>query len=386
MMTWIDALIDQLDRVDAPVLSLYLDVNPAHADNLKEGYRIRTENALKSAGAPRALLDAILAHFTGDPPHRRGRTLVLFATEDPDALFEVHYLQVDLPLTAEGDRVIARWGAPYVAPLLLARDDYERYAVVYMDRTRWRYYEVYLGEIAEVQEAFLDLDTEAWRRMTEPTAGSPALPAAGGGQDLYEARVEAWVHRFYKDTAALLEKALAARDTQRLILCGPEEPRIAFEKVLPRSVQDKVVARLPGLPHPDASPAQVLAHVEDAIEAAERAGEMALLERIRERGVRGLADVLTALQGGRLFTVAVPWSFEALARTVYRCPVTGFVGADEATIEAVCPPGSSPQPVRLDDVLPELALSRGTRLEFVRGEAARWLTEEMGGIAGLRRW
>ncbi|GIV57737.1 MAG: peptide chain release factor 3 [Rhodothermaceae bacterium] len=386
MKHWIDTLAEQLEAQEAPVLSLYLDVNPAHADNLKEGYRIRAENAMKAAGVPQALIDEVVARFEADPPHKHGRTLVLFATEDPEALFETHYLQVDLPLVSEMERVIARWGVPYVAPLLLVRDDYERYAVVYMDRERWRYFDVYLGEIEEVKEAFLAVDTTEWRKLTEPAAGSPAIPAVGAGHDLYEDRVEAWVHRFYKQAAELLEKAMTARGAQRLILCGPEERRVAFEEVLPKAVREKVVARLSGLPYPDASPAQVLDHIEDAIEEAERAGEVALLGRIREHGVWGLNDVLLALQEGRLYTVAVPWTPRVLRETVYRCPETGFVGVDEAAVQAACTPGATLETARLDEVLPELAVRHGSHLEFVRGEAERLLTDEMGGIAGLRRW
>ncbi|GIV59861.1 hypothetical protein GQ464_004035 [Rhodocaloribacter litoris] len=382
----IDILAAQLETLDAPVLSLYLDVNPAHADNLAEGYRIRAENAMKAAGVPRALIDEVVARFQVDPPHRHGRTLVLFATEDPGVFFETHYLQVDLPLVSEMERVVARWGVPYVAPLLLARDEYERYAVVYMDRARWRYFDVHMGEIEEVKEAFLAVDTTAWRRLTEPAAGSPAVPAVGTGHDLYEDRVEAWVHRFYKDAAGLLEKAMAARGAERLILCGPEERRVAFEEVLPKAVREKVVARLAGLPYPDAAPAQVLAHIEDAVEEAERAGEMALLGRIREHGVWGLGNVLPALQEGRLQTVVVPWSPRVLFETVYRCSETGLVVSDEATAVRTCAAGTAPEHVRLDEVLPGLALRHGSRLEFVRGEAERLLTEEMGGIAGLRRW
>ncbi|WP_456425035.1 VLRF1 family aeRF1-type release factor [Rhodocaloribacter sp.] len=386
MEDWIDTLHEQLGAYEAPILSLYLDVNPAHAENLREGYRIRAENAMKRAGVPGALIDEVVARFRQDPPHRYGRTLALFAAEDPGELFEMRFLQVDLPLVSEVDRVIARWSAPYVAPLLLARDDYERYAVVYMDRARWRFFEVHMGEIEEVREAFLEIDTTEWRRLTEPTGGSPAMETVGIGKDLYESREEAWVHRFYKKNAALLEKAMAARGAERLILCGPEERRAAFEAVLPGTPAGKVVARLPGLPHPEASPAQVLDHVADAVEQAEREGELALLDRIAERGVWGLDAVLQALQEGQLYTVAVPWTPKVLFTTVHRCPETGFVAVDAATAEAACTPGQAPAPVRLDEALPERAVTHGSRLEFVRGEAERRLVDTMDGIAGLRRW
>ena len=386
MEDWIDTLQEQLGEYEAPILSLYLDVNPAHAENLKGGYRIRAENAMKKAGVPGALIDEVVARFKEDPPHRYGRTLALFAAEDPGELFEMHFLQVDLPLVSEVDRVIARWSKPYVAPLLLVRDDYERCAVVYMDRTRWRFFEVHMGEIEEVKEAFVEIDTTEWRRLTEPTGGAPAMETVGVGKDLYEGREEAWVHRFYKKNAALLEKAMAARGAERLILCGPEKARAAFEAVLPKATAGKVVARLPGLPHPEASPAQVLDHVADAVERAEREAERALLDRIAENGVWGLDAVLRALQEGRLFSVAVPWTPKVLFTTVHRCPETGFVAVDAATAEAACAPGRAPAPVRLDEALPDLAVTHGSRLEFVRGEAERRLVETMDGIAGLRRW
>ncbi len=386
MENWIDTLKEQLDQHQPPVLSLYLDVNPANPGNLKEGYRIRAEDAMKAAGVPRALIDEVVARFKADPPHRYGKTLALFAAEDPEDLFEMHFLQVELPLVSEIDRVIARWSEPYVAPLLLVKDDYERYAVVYMDRERWRLFEVYMGEIEEVKEAFVGIDTTEWRKLTEPTGGSPDVGVVGLGKDHFEHRKEAWVHRFYKKNADLLEKAMAALGAERLILCGPEERRAEFEEVLPKAVAEKVVARLTGLSHPDASPAEVLEHVSEAIEQAEREGELALLERIAEKGVWGIDSVLLALQEGRLYTVAVPWSPKVLFTTVHRCPGTGFTAVDAEKAQAACTPGTTPESVRFDEVLPGLAVTHGARLEFVRGEAERKLTETMDGIAGLLRW
>jgi Bacterial archaeo-eukaryotic release factor family 10 len=44
--------------------------------------------------------------------------------------------------------------------LLYVIDESERYGVVFIDESRWRFFEVFLGEIEEIANAFLDLSGE----------------------------------------------------------------------------------------------------------------------------------------------------------------------------------------------------------------------------------
>jgi peptide subunit release factor 1 (eRF1) len=68
------------------------------------------------------------------------------------------------------------------------------------------------------------------------------------------------------------------RGFTRLLLMGPEEHTKLFLGYLPKRLKEKVVAELPSLPHPGASPGEVLKRLEPVLEEVERQAEVRLLE------------------------------------------------------------------------------------------------------------
>lgn len=369
----------------APLLSLYLSVNPANPDNSGKAYVLRAREALERLEVPPALTKKVLERLQHYIP--QGRTRALFVAED---LFEDYHLQVELPLLEPHAGVEAHWGPPYLAPLLFALEEYQRYGVVHMDQERLRLFEVFLGEIEEVADAFRLLDTHDWRYLGEDRTGTPGRSAApatsqagvaargGSGKDHYQRRVDEWSQRFFREAGAILQQQMTERGLERLILLGvPEEARQA----LPRPVAEKVVALLPPLHTATPSPAEVLKTVSVTIEEVERREEEALLLQVREKGVGGLEQVLNLLQEGRLQYVLVPWHLQEKA---WRC-ADGWVGSSSLDAQAHGP-DQPVEEVELKRVLPELAARYGTALEFVHGEAAQRLQSELGGLAGMPRW
>ncbi len=370
-----------------PMLSLYVATNPADPNvtefaggSKSKPYVIRAKDTMKSLGVPAELQKRVLDRLEHDVV--RGRTRALFASEDGIDVFD---LNVDLPVVklAYGE-LEARWGEPYVLPLLLALDEYERYAVVLLDEERWRLFEVHLGEARELADAFRAVDPGAWRQLAEAKPATPVGVAArgGGGHDRFDRRMLAWTHRFYRQLAAETARRLEQMGAERLILMGvPEETRY-FAELLPKAVRERVVARLP-LPARGSkvTAAEVLAEVEDALEQVERAEEAKLLERVREEGVWGVEQVLEDLQLGRVYVLVMPWRPEG---EVWVCPDTGYASLDEAKVRAVCT--EKPRRADLAATLVDLAGLFGARVEFVRGDNADRLNEEFGGLAGLKRW
>ncbi|MBS3966992.1 MAG: hypothetical protein KGZ60_07065 [Truepera sp.] len=380
------AVIDRLRQViapyPAPVLSLYLDVNPANPDNARKAYVLRAREALAGQGVPKEYANEVLTRLKLEHVIPQGRTLVVFAGADLSALFETYYLQTEVPTLELRDGAIARWGTPYVTPLLAALDEQERYGVICLDQERWRYFEVYLGEIEELQDAFRAVNPEAWRDLAEGQTGTPpGVPARGGaGKDKFNRRLEAWTQRFYKEAAELLKQTLIARPVNRLILLGPTERWQEFEAAMPSGLKALIVDRLP-LPHPALPASEVLTLVTPSLERAEREHERRLLAELRERGLHGLEAVLEAIQARRLYLLAVPWRLDM---TVYRCEPSGLLTSNALAAAHLCP--DEPHAVvPLKDLLPELAVQHGIRLEFVRGEAEAELNQ-LGGIAALTRW
>ncbi|GEM89218.1 VLRF1 family aeRF1-type release factor [Oceanithermus desulfurans] len=388
----IQKLRNEIGLRSGPVLSLYLATNPASRDVLdysasgkRKPFVIRAKDTLKALAVPEAIASRVIDRLEHDVI--RGRTRAVFATEDE---LEVYDLNVDLPVVnLPHGEVLARWGEPYVLPLVLALDEYERYAVVLLDEERWRLFEVYLNDVREVADAFRAVAPETWRKLSESKPATPmglgarGTTARGGmGRDRFDRRVLAWTHRFYRQLAGELEGWLERLGAERLILMGvPEETRY-FEELLPRAVRERVVAHLPmpaGGSKVDAS--EVLALTEAAIEEAERRKEAELLDRIREEGVWGTENVLEALQQGRVYVLVMPWHPEG---RVWRCPDTGYAALARERAEAVCP--GAAEEADLAETLVELAGLFGARVEFVRGDNADRLEREFGGLAGLKRW
>jgi len=373
-----------------PVLSLYVQVNPADPnvseytfDYKKKPYVIRAKDTLKALGVPREVAEKALFLLEHDAP--QAATRALFVGGDRAKVFD---LGVELPVVdLRTGLVEARWGEPYVAPLLFALDEYERYGVVLLDKERWRLFEVFLGEIEEIEDAFRAVAPEEWRRLSESrpaaprTVGGYAAAARGGtAKDKFDRRLLEWTHRFYKRLAQELMSRVEERGMTRLILMGPEEDTKYFASFLPKSLAERVVAHLPAPGSARAAPGEVLRRVLPEVERIERAEEERLLERVREEGIWGLDTVLDALMIGRVYLWVLPWHVDA---EVYYCPAERFAAGSLEAARAVCP---EPEKRPLKDLVADLAEAYGARIEFVRGEPERKLTNEFGGMAGLVRW
>jgi hypothetical protein len=383
--TQIQQLQQNIAQHPAPVLSLYLSVNPANPDNNGKAYALRAKEALERLEVSAALRKKVLQQLQHYIP--QGRTRALFVAEN---LFEDYHLQVELPLLEPRVGVEAHWGTPYLAPLLFALDEHQRYGVVLMDQERLRLFEVFLGEVEEVADAFRLLDTHNWRYLGEDRTGTPgrsASPAVGpvgvaarggSGKDKFQRRVDEWSQRFFREAGTILQQQMLERRIERLILLGvPEEAK----PLLPGLVAEKVVATLSPLHTPVPSPAEVLKAVTEVIERVERSEEEALLEQVQQKGVGGLQQVLSLLQEGRLQYVLVPWHLQEKA---WRSG-DGWVGSSPQAAQARSP-GQPVEEVELKQVLPELAARYATELEFVHGEVEQRLRRELGGLAGMVRW
>ncbi|MFT0789055.1 VLRF1 family aeRF1-type release factor [Synechococcus sp. H55.10] len=382
-----------------PVLSLYADINPARPENARLAWVGRIKNAIKELPEFRegkrdpSLYEQILALLEQERPS--ARTLVLFASRNADGKLVLRRidLQVELPVVdlAHG-RVEARWGEPYLTPLIFAFDEYERAGVLHLSGARWHFYELFLGELREDTEVFANISADEWRELQELAGRIENVVAerrarSGGTFDKLSpkereaAKVSLWMHKLYQRLAQALDKAVDRLGIERLVLMGEAWQVSHFEGYLNRGLRNRIVARVG---HPTnfhaPTPQDILERVLPVLEAAERRGELALLERIREQpGAWGVDAVLDALQLGRVEILVLPWRLET---TIWRCP-DGSVGGTQEMARLLCP---EPQPVALRDQVWVLARDFGAKLEFVRGEAEDRLLHEFQGAAALLRW
>jgi len=380
----IRALQTEVAPHPAPVLSLYLDVDPSRPENARKAYALRARAAMERLGLPKHYARRLVAMIRQDHGMPDARTLVVFAGDEPDAFFESYAIRPGIPLVEAGDGVVARWGEPYVAPLLLTVQEHRRYLALLLSTDRVRMFELYLDEVLELDAAVQPLDGSDWRPMREHSTGMPGVPARGGsGKDLFDKRVADWRRRFHRDAVRQLERTLEAlgADT-RLIFMGQTSEVNAFEAALPPALQASVVERMPAPANADAPASELAGLFSEAIERVEAVEEAQLLDRIQEEGVWGFGHTLEAVDEGRVYMLAVPWRMRS---TVYHCLSGHRVTASRGEGERLCP-GEVLSEVPLADVLPSLIARHGMRLAVMHGDNEARLLETFDGLAGLTRW
>lgn len=384
----IQAIREQLAPDAAPVLSLYLNVNPAEPGNRQKASVLRARTALEGLDIPDGLRREILRRLDQEHVIPEGRTLVLFSGEDPKKLFRLEYLHEELPLLNldASDGALARWGTPFVAPILFAADQTERYAVIYASQGLVRCFEAFMGDIREAWSSFRDTDTEDWTRVTEarhqPGQGNPVTARGGRDVDTFADRMATMTGRFYKGVVDQFLEDDLSRDAGRLILLGTPDALKAFEDALPQQWQDRIVARLSGPKDDSVVAASWYPLIADSIREAENAAEEELLDRIRERGSWGRSEVLNLLNNGQVDILALPFDVDL---RVWLAEESQTLAPTEEALR-MQRPDDEYREVRLTDVLSELVRRHSFRVEFMDGPQEEKLKADFRGIAALRRW
>ncbi len=379
------ALLERIEPHPGPLLSLYLDVRPSADANSAKAVSLRAAAAMRDLGLEAGLVDRLTTRLLREFGRVEGRTLVIFAAEDEQGLFDAYFLQTELPFLAAHDGALASFGEPLTAPLLFALDQRERYAVLYLASDRARLFEAFLGQVEELASYSRVADTEEWVAYREarrsPAVGVGVAARGGADVDRFRDRMEEATARLYRELLPDVERTLESEQVDRLILVGLPPAVGAFRELLPPRFAELVVGTLPPPPDPDAPAHAWLPHVQGLIAEAEERHELALLDRIRETGVWGVQECLSLLQEGRLHLLMVPWG--ALPAVFRTSSGRVAVSAEEARL---LEPGTEVTAVPLIEALPRLVNETSTLLEFAEGKAEERLREELAGMGGLTRW
>jgi peptide chain release factor subunit 1 len=229
-----------------------------------------------------------------------------------------------------------------------------RFGLLLVDRQRARMFVFELGELLDRSEVFDQL---------------PRHEDDRGDWDKDHVRdhsADVAQHHF-KRAAEVAFEVYKAQPFDHLVIGGPDEVVIAFERHLHSYLKDRLAARIN---LPVASSDSAIREAALAVEQqVERAHEAALVERLREAvgggsAVAGLVDTLRALVERRVDTLLVSDGFEAPG---WRCHGCGHV----ATLGRRCPLCSTDMH-EIDDVVEEAieaALNQSCHVEVCVGNA-----------------
>lgn len=375
-------LIHSLPQLAPPVLTVYLDTNPAKARNQGHppGYRIwlKSRAQVLQKRIPRgewkhfrAAVKRVEDRLASAPPREKG--LVVFAGP--------HAWQW-IPLQVEVEDEL-HWGRPSLVQMLWLLDEHQPAGAVVVDRSGARFFRFWLGAVEEQKKAAFKIDISQWRKKHMLPPSNPRMHKTRGAQrDTFNQRVEAHYEKLYRDAAERIRAWAEAEKLAPLFVVGPNEVAEPVWQELPPPVRSR--AALIKNDHMNLTAAAVRERLEPEIARWKREHELAEVTRLLEspngtRAVTGIDETLRRVQQGEARAILVT---RGLGGRLRMCASCGWV---DRSADRICPAcGGDRRAVAFRAALPELARRYGTPVEVVAGEAGKKLREAGGLAAWLR--
>jgi peptide chain release factor subunit 1 len=359
-------------RLDRPVvLSLYLNLDPSEfatpparktsvrslIDEAERRLRDRNSLSREDRASLQASLERASAFLENDLPSDGAHGLALFASEEGD-LFEA----LKLPRAVANQVGIGR--SPVVGPLARL-ERRERWCLALVNRRDARIFRGSPDGMREIEQIH---DTVFGQH-----------DQGGWSQARFQRGIEKEKDDHLKHTGEALMRHFKRQPFERLIVGGPREVVTDFEAKLHQYLQERLAGRIEvDVEH--STPDQVLDAARPLIEELEQKRESEALERLGERGVTGVENVLPPLNERRVELLLLDEQFGGVEGV--QCLECGWLGmgADR------CPADGS-EVVELEDLtegMIELAVQQAAEILPVRHE--RGGLEDHGGAAALLRF
>jgi hypothetical protein len=278
---------------------------------------------------------------------------------------------VPLPNRLQWDR------AASIQPLVAAIDDYERVAIVLLDRAHLRVLTMSLGEVTELTcETF---DQRKVRRTK--TAGMNNLAAASHAQH----RVDEHVRLNIRQMIKRIESVVVQHSIGRIILAGSSEITAQLKTLMPKRLASRVIGTMSLATN--ANLEEIRNAAASVAERFERESEGALVTELvtsaakAGRSVVGLMDTLDAMNRGRIWQLVYADGFYSPG---YECAECGALFCSEQPSCSLC--GSSVRPAEnIVERLVARVARKGAKIEIVGGEDARPFLVNAGGVGAFLR-
>ncbi|WP_447983182.1 VLRF1 family aeRF1-type release factor [Nitrospira sp. Nam74] len=371
-------LIQSLPKLEAPILTVYLDTNPANPSNQGQpsGARIwlKSQGKALMTSLPRAeekVVSKQLQRIDNFLKTRvkRERGIAMFA--GPKA-WRVLRLQVDV------DHEL-HWGQASLTQLLWLLDEHQPSGVVVVDRSGARFYRFWMREVEEQKTERFTVDTSQWRvKNVVRSAGRTATAQ----RDAFEQRVAANYARLFREAGKRIGRWAAQEKLDMLFIAGTDD---VVESVW-NNIPDKTrvhATRLMG-DYARLSAAALQDHVGPEIDRWKRTQEAAMVadimeQRNQKRAVLGIDQTLAAIQDGRARLVIVARGVRGRVKQCLKC------GWADRAADPLCPVcGGQRRLVTLREALPALVRRVGVPVDVVAGRAATKL-KTVGGLAAWLR-
>jgi peptide subunit release factor 1 (eRF1) len=346
----------------APILSLYLHLDPQRRSGDESKLLLRrllaqaTEQGAASVDVER------VERFFEHEYDRQGRAVACFSCQALK-FWRGYTLLVPIQSTVYVGR------RPYVKPLSDLWDNYGRMGVILVDREGARLFLYHLG-------ALEDSTGTLGEEVKHHKQGGWAAQKLQRYED-QEARQN------LREAAAWANEYLEQHGVTRVVLAGAHENIAQFRALLPRPLQEKVVAQTSL--DMNATPSEAWERAFEVAQTAQRAAEEDQLAQVitvaRKGGAAclGLADTVAALGQGRVHQLLVSPDLHAPGQ---QCAGCGAVVLEDMKTCPYC----NRELVALPDVINlaiHAAIDAGLKVSVL--DASARLTE-VGGIAAVLRY
>jgi peptide chain release factor subunit 1 len=304
-------------------ISLYLDLDPSDsptAGAVDTRINALLDEVVRSETANRGDLTheqkqglrddvARLRAFFDDEFSREGSHGYAVFCGGLDNLWQPLALSERVPDVVKVGRVV------YLAPLVPLVGRGEGLVVVVVGRERGDLYRLRAGRLEELEDQF---DEQPGRH-----------DQGGWSQARYQRHIEKLVHDHLKDVAATLDRRLRRLRKPRVIVVATEETRAEFDEALSKDAKEAIIGWAVAEAH--ATPAQLLATVQEPLERWRAEQEASAVERWREaagrngRAASGWAQTLEAASDGRIELLLF---HDGAEHRAWQCPACGRVAAE----------------------------------------------------------
>ena len=293
----------------APMLSVYLNTDPAHGGG--EALKLQLNKLLDQVNLPDDR-GAVVKYFE-QLRDAKGKGLAMFSCAG-EGYFRAYPLAVPMRSRVfSGDH-------PYVKPLADMLDAFGNYGVVLVDKQGARLFHFHLGELIE-QEGLLGEEI----RHTKGKASSSS-PGGRGGFSSQARNNDELSSRNIREAVEFSLKFFEEKHTRRILIGGTDDNVAQFRQYLPKSWQSLVVGTFPM--SMTAQHTEVQARALEIGQHAEQQRETRLVETMITAAAKGhegvvrLEDTLAAVHSGRVKTLIVQ---EGLRSPAYQCTGCGHL-------------------------------------------------------------
>jgi hypothetical protein len=286
-----------------------------------------------------------------------------------------HWTVIPLQIGVENE---LRWGKPALWQLFRLLSEQYPSCIVVVDHHAARFFMNSLGELTLLEMKTFEVDISQWKKKDlGHFAGERVRKTRGPQREVFEDRLEAQYGKLCQETAERAAALCGLHNLTSIFLVGPTRLISPIQAKIPCNFAEWAFVVPEDLGN--FSPKSLLRRLKPVIDGHLCEQQIATATRLLGADHGATIDVdetLAQLQKGAIRHFILARDFDP---DVQQCTKCGWVSRSADPVCLTC--GAQRRTVALSEILPELLVKHGARLEIVSGDAARIL-KRAGGMGG----